>query len=217
VLTLLEEIVLLTIDPATGRLRGDQDYSVPYALAGAALFDLALAGRIDTDEESITVLNPAPTGNALQDELLAGLVAEQAPLSVRGWVEQTFRTRHDLEDRALQQLIDHGIIRHETTRRLWVIDIHRFPLVDGKPQEHVRERLAYAVLTEAIPSARDMMLVSLADATGLLSRVITDEQREARAARIETLSNFETIARIVSSAIAGLYADMARGMSSGAV
>ena len=216
-LTLLEEVVLLTIDRVTGQLRGDQDYSVPYALAGAALFDLALAGRIDTDVEAITVLNPAPTGNALQDELLADLVAEQAPMSVRGWVEQTFRTRRDLEDRALQQLIDRGIIKHETKRRLWIIDVHSFPLVDGKPQELVRERLAYAVLTDAIPPARDMMLVSLADATGLLSRVITDEQREARAERIEALSNFETIARIVSSAIAGLYADMARGLSAGGV
>ena len=209
-LTLLEEVVLLTIDAATGQLRGDQDYSVPYALAGAVLFDLALAGRIDTDTDAITVLNPAPTGNALQDELLAELVEAKGHQSVRGWVEQTFRTRHDLEDRALQQLIDHGIIKHETTRRLWIIDVHRFPLVDGKPQSHVRERLAYAVLTDAIPPARDMMLVSLADACGLLGRVLTDEQREARAERIETLSNFETIARIVSSAIAGLYADMAR-------
>ena len=31
-----------------------------------------------------------------------------------------------------------------------------------------------AVLTDAIPPARDMMLVSLADACGLLGRVLTD-------------------------------------------
>ena len=34
------------------------------------------------------------------------------------------------------------------------------------------------IQSDAIPPARDMMLVSLADACGLLSRVLTDEQRE---------------------------------------
>lgn len=216
-LTLLEEVVLLAVDPNTGQLRGDQEYSVPYALAGAVLFDLALAHRVDTDVDAVTVINAAPTGMAVHDELLAELAAQPGPQSVRGWVEQTFRLRRDLEDRALALLVDRGVIRHETTKRLWVIDVHRFPLVDGRPQQQVQERLKEAVLGDTIPPVRDIMLVSLADACGLLSRVLTDEQRDARAARIEALGSVETIARNVSSAIAGLYTDMARGLSAGGV
>lgn len=215
--TLLEEVVLLAIDANTGQLRGDQEYSVPNALAGAALFDLALANRIDTDVDSVTVINPAPTGLAVHDELLAELAAQSGAQSVRGWVEQTFRLRRDLEDRALALLVDRGVIRHETTKRLWVIDVYRFPLVDGRPQQQVQERLAEAVLGDTIPPVRDIMLVSLADACGLLGRVLTDDQRDARAARIEALANVETIARNVSSAIAGLYTDMARGLPGGGV
>ena len=82
-LTLLEEVALLAVDPATGALRGDQAYSVPYALSGAVLFDLALAGRIDTDTDLITVVNTTPTGQPIQDEMLAGLAAEPGPVSVR--------------------------------------------------------------------------------------------------------------------------------------
>ena len=212
-LTLLEEVVLLTIDPRTGQLSGDRQYSVPYALAGAVLFDLALAGRIDTDIDAISVLSVAPTGNPIQDEMLAELGGQSAPQSVRGWVEQTFRERKDLEERALAQLVERGLIRLETTRRLWVVEIHRFPLVDGKPQQLVKERLAHAILSDEIPPVHDIMLVSLADACGLLTGVVTDAQREARAERIEALSNLETIARNVSSAIAGLYGDMARGLA----
>lgn len=212
-LTLLEEVVLLTIDPHSGQLRGDQQYSVPYALSGAVLFDLALAGRIDTDTDAITVLSAEPTGNSLQDELLAELASGAAPVGVRGWVEHTFREHKELEERALGLLIEHGVIRLETTKRLWIIDVHRFPLVDGKPQEQVKARLERAILDDAIPPTRDIMLVSLADSCGLLTRVMTEEQRDARASRIEALANIETIARNVSSAIAGLYADMARGLS----
>lgn len=211
-LTLLEEVVLLTIDPRTGQLGGDRQYSVPYALAGAVLFDLALAGRIDTDIDSISVVNVTPTGNTIQDEILAELSSKNAPQSVRGWVEQTFREGKDLEGRALAQLVDRGLIRLETTRRLWVVEVHRFPIVDGKLQQQVKERLAHAILFDEIPPVRDIMLVSLADACGLLTGVVTKEQRAARAERIDALSHLETIARNVSSAIGGLYGDMSRGL-----
>jgi golgi phosphoprotein 3 len=212
VLTLLEEVVLLAIDPRSGSLRGDQQYSIPYALAGAVLFDLALAGRIDTDVDAIEVVNPAPTGSPVQDEILADLASRHEPMSVRGWVEQTFRERTDLEGRALDQLAARGLIRLETVRRLWVIEVQRFPLVDGKPQQLVKDRLAQAILTDGIPPTRDIMLVSLAAACGLLSLVLTPEQQEARTERIETLSALETISRNVGSAIAGLYSDMVRGV-----
>lgn len=212
-LTLVEEVALLTVDPKSGALRGDQVCSVPYALAGAVLFDLALAGRIDTDTEAITVLSSAPTGHSIQDELLADLAAQPGPIDVRRWVEQIFVSRKDLEERALAQLIDRGLITLETTRRLWVIEVHRFPLVDGRPQQLVQDRLRDAILGDAIPPTRDIMLVSLASACGLLGSVLTPEQVSARTDRIEALSTLETIARNVSRAIATLYADMARGLT----
>jgi hypothetical protein len=210
VLTLLEEIVLLTIDPRTGRLRGAADYSVQYALAGAALFDLALAGRIDTDATSITVVSDAPTGNVIQDRLLAQL-SRQSPCSVRDCVEQVFREWKDLESEALAQLTARGIIRHEKTKLLWVIDRQRFPLVDGRPQQLVTARLAQAVLGDDIPDVRDIMLVSLASACGLLEVVLAPAQIEARAEWIESLSKIETISRNVGEAITTLVRDLVRG------
>ena len=47
--------------------------------------------------------------------------------------------------------------------------------------------------------------------------MLTDEQRDARAARIDALANVETIARNVSRDIGGLYTDMARVLSAGGV
>jgi hypothetical protein len=211
-LTLLEEIVLLTIDPRSGRLRGGGEFSVRYALAGAVLFDLALAKRIDTDVDAISVVDSTPTGHPIQDGLLAELVARGGPRSVRGCVEQIFLQRPDLEGAALAELKDKGIIRHETSKLLWVIDRHRFPLVDGAQRQHVTARLAQVVLNDDIPDVRDIMLVSLVHACGLLNVVLADAQIEARAEWIETLSNIETIARTVSRAIADLMADLAGGL-----
>ena len=41
VLTMLEEIVLLTVDEKTGKLHSQDRFSTAYALAGALFFDLA--------------------------------------------------------------------------------------------------------------------------------------------------------------------------------
>src|SRR5438067_1793547 len=122
-LTLLEEVVLLTIDPRTGKLRTG-NFGVRYALAGAILFDLALAGRIDTDVDSIMLVDGAPTGNPVQDGVLARLASGAVPPSVRDSVEQLFRERPDLEGEVLAQLVERGLIRHETGKLLWVIDVH---------------------------------------------------------------------------------------------
>jgi hypothetical protein len=184
---------------------------VPYALAGAVLFDLAIAGRIDTDATSIRVTSHAPTGNAIQDRVLAELSKQPGPRSVRDFVEEVFRQRTDLEGEALRQLTERGIIRHEKTKLLWVIDRERFPLVEGKPQQLVTARLAQAILGDEIPDMRDIMLVSLAHACGLLGVVLAPAQLEARADWIEKLSRIETISRSVGEAITTLMRDLARG------
>jgi hypothetical protein len=211
VLTLLEEIVLLTINPRTGCLEGGNEYGVRYALAGAVLFDLALAQRIDTDVDSVTVISSVPTGDAVQDELLAALSKGAASHKVRECVDQIFFQRKDLEGEALAQMIKKGILRKEASKLLWVIDVERLRVIDGAPRQSIKARLARAVLEDDIPDVRDIMLVSLANACGLLSVVLAPAQIEMRADWIETLCKIETISRNVGSSIASLLDDLAHG------
>jgi len=210
-LTLLEEIVLLTINPRTGCLEGGNEFGVRYALAGAVLFDLALARRIDTDIDTVTVISNTPTGDAIQDDLLAALSKGAPSHKVRDCVEQIFFQRKDLEGEALALLIKKGVLRKESSKFLWVIDVERLRVLDGAPHQNISARLAQAVLEDDIPDVRDIMLVSLATACGLLSVVLSPAQIERRAKRIETLSKIETISRNVSASIAQLLQDLARG------
>jgi hypothetical protein len=210
-LTLLEEIVLLTINPRTGSLEGGNEFGVRYALAGAVLFDLALAQRIDTDVDSVSVIDATPTGNPIQDDLLAALSRRGNSFKVRDCVEQIFYQRKDLEGEALAILIEKGILRKEASKVLWVIDVERLRVIDGAHHQNIKARLARSVLEDEIPEVRDIMLVSLANACGLLGVVLAPAQIELRANWIETLSKIETISRNVSYAIAGLLEDLARG------
>lgn len=203
-LTMLEEVVLLTVDEKTGRLRTSREFGTAYALVGSVFFDLALAKKIDTDTEEIQIVDPTPTGNPTLDRLLARMASRPDLRTVREWIEEMFAQRDDLEGEALRSLIDRGILRHEHSKLLWVIDIERFPLADNKPLQHVKVRLANAIMTDAIPESRDIMLVSIAEQCGLLGYVLSEDELENRKQRIRSLSTLETISRKVSDAIGAL-------------
>jgi len=57
------------------------------------------------------------------------------------------------------------------------------------------------------------MLVSIAEACGLLGYVLSEAQLENRKQRIAALSNLETISRKVSDAILGLDTSLRRAMT----
>ncbi len=212
-LTMLEEVVLLAVDEQTGNLRSTREFSTSYALVGAVFFDLALAKKIDTDTESIHIIDRSPSGSAVLDGVLAQMAAMPHLTTVREWIEHLFHQRADLEGEALASLISQGILRHEKSKLLWVIDIERFPLVDNVRQRDVRQRLEEAVMGDGIPDTRDIMLLSIAEPCGLLSYVLTDEQMEERWGRVMMLCGVETISRKVTAAISDLDATLRQGLS----
>ncbi len=212
-LTLLEEVVLLAVDETSGKMKSVREYGTSYALAGAVLFDLELARRIDTDTESIMVLDTTPTGSAPHDRLLAEIATRQDITTVRQWVEEIFRRSDDLEGDALNALIARGILRHEKRKLLWIIDVERFPTVDNKPQQFVKLRLAEAILSDSIPDTRDIMLVSLAEACGLLCHVLSDDELKRRKRRIATICNLEAVSRKVTAAVFSLQQLLHQTMS----
>ena len=211
-LTMLEEVVLLAVDESSGGLRSTREFGTAYALVGAVFFDLALARKIDTGTEAIHILDRSPTGSATLDRVLAAMAQRGDLTSVRQWIDEIFHRRDDLEGEALHSLISLGLLRHEKSKRLWIIDVERFPMADNRPQQDVRLRLADAILSDTIPGTRDIMLVSIAEPCGLLGYVLTEAQLAARQQRIQMLCNLETISRKVADAIRALDATLHQGI-----
>jgi golgi phosphoprotein 3 len=203
-LTMLEEVVLLAVDERNGNLRSTREFGTAYALVGAVFFDLALARKIDTDTEVIHVIDRTPTGNPTLDRVLEKMSQRPDLKTVRDWIEELFLQRDDLEGEALHSLISSGVLRHEKSKLLWIIDVERFPLVNNEPQQFVKTRLAIAILSDKIPDTRDIMLVSVAEACGLLGYILSDAELKRRKERVQVLTNLETISRKVREAILGL-------------
>ena len=69
----VEEIVLLLLDDGQEQIAELPVSAAHIVIAGAALMELALRNRIDTDVRTLVVVNRTPTGDDILDDALAHL------------------------------------------------------------------------------------------------------------------------------------------------
>jgi hypothetical protein len=210
-LTMPEEITLLLLDDETGKPVGLPGPAGDLALAGAALMELALAGRVDTDLDALMVVADAPTGDVLLDAVLARLAAGPERAS-RWWIAELAREAAPLRARVTERLVAAGVLRRLEDRFLWVFPERRYPKAEGRAEtEEVRARLRRLILDDGIPDPRDALLIGLVRATGLVPLLLSAEEAAAAAPRVEQLAMLEELSRSLGAAVRDVYAALLRG------
>ena len=200
-LTLVEEMALLAVDQESGRLLTESAIAFHCALAGAAIADLMLMGRLDADLEQFVVIDPTPTGNPILDGILKSLVADESSRRVDAWVTAIGARGQELADRTFDRLISHGVLRREDRKLLWVFTGHRYRTLDGQERQEVKARLTALLLSDEIPDARDAVLVGLLETAGLTHKVMTEPALRNRRERIEALTHLDVVGVEVSRAV----------------
>lgn len=209
--TLLEEVVLLGIDEQTGVPRPTARSVLDLVVAGAALMELALLGRVDSDLETTSVTDATPTGEPLLDGVLATLAAS-GPGATADRVSEIAAYGVELREKALDRLVARGILRCQEGRILWIFRDRRYPVVDGRERREVRGRLRDLLLGSDIPDARDVVLVCLVDACGLFGAVLNDEEFTKAKPRIAQIRRMDLIGQEVERSIVQIEAAIARSM-----
>jgi len=205
--SLAEEIVLLSLDDATGRPVGRTGMAPDLALAGALLMDLALAGRIDTDGDRVLLLDPTPTGDAVADACLARLAAPGAPIDARGLLPLLARDAAQARTVLLARLVSSGVLKRVDGRVLFVFADRRFPKAPGRAEAaDARARLRATLLDEAIPDPRDALLLGLARAAGLLPLVLSAEELARVQPWLSIVTRIESLNRSLGAAVAAVCA-----------
>jgi anti-anti-sigma factor len=200
-LSFAEELFLLALDDGQGVLRLVSAPAFDYALAGALLMELALRGCIDADLARLTVTAAASTGDPLLDEALEGLQQAAEPRPTSFWLKQLAGQSGRIQEQVLARLVQKGILKQESRRILWVFEVRRYPLIDKREIRDVRARLHDLILSDDIPDARDVVLVSLGSASRLLDELFTPEESERAQARIRALARLDLIGRDLSLAV----------------
>ena len=198
----VEEIVLLQLDDSQGKFVNLPLSAADVVLAGAALMELAIDNRIDSDLEHLILVDTTPTGDDILDDVLRQLVEAGTDLGAGAVLERISVNGEKYQEMALQRLIAKGILREENGRFLWVFHTRRYPIVDDSEQREVRARLRQLVLTDEIPDPRDVVLICLIDACGLLGLVLSPDEIAATKTRVEQLSRLDLIGQAVTKAVA---------------
>lgn len=206
-----EEIILLLLDDASGKMAKINDWSLRYALAGSVLMDLALEDRIDSDLESLLLVDKTPIGYKSLDFALA-MIAKEENHDVRYWLEKLAVHADDIKEQALSGLVEKGILEHREELLLWVFKSRVYPVIDGSAEQEVKLRIMEVLFSDIIPDPRDVVIISLADACGIFSAILSERELEHSRGRIDQVRRLDLIGQAVSRAIWDIDASLVYAM-----
>ena len=209
--TLAEELLLLVMDENSGEATGVPARTLGYALAGAALLELALQGRIDTGLETLEVTDPTPLNDDLLDMVLSDIVevSREGQRHPEFWVRRVAERSEELRSLALERLAAAGVIEADETgffslSRL-VARTRHYPATSV--EQHDQEvwlRVLHAIFSDDIPDTRDIVIISLANACDVFRQMLLPEEYAEAHERIELISRLELLSRSVTDGIRNL-------------
>jgi hypothetical protein len=178
--TLAEDLVLLLLDPGSGRAVVDST-SLDRAIGGALLLELATRERITADgggaRARLSVADAAPTGDPLLDGALARL---DKPLRAQKAVERLARgTRAPV----LERLAERGLVRKARSRLLGLLPITTW--TPGDAAKELRGRAAAVLRDGARPEQQTALLISLVHAVKAEHKIVEGPRRQLRARAAE--------------------------------
>jgi hypothetical protein len=206
-----EEYLLLALDETTGKLRVGSDVLGP-ALGGALVAELALRERIGvTPQEAgwskrgrVTITNTTPTDDPELDAALDKLVENEGRKVKDLLSEYSTKKRrlsHGVRQRLQDRLAASGALVKTEDTILGFIPRTTWPTGDPAGEDDVRRRLQAALVDGTTPTERTVALIALLQVTGLLTKVVTTENKRALKARAKELTSGDWAASAVKAAI----------------
>ena len=208
-MTIAEELILLLLKDDTGFVAPIPEWRMSCALVGAVLLDLSFKNRIDTDLETLSVLDRTPTGDELLDPTLLTIAEEGGAHSPRFWVERLAAHADDINEMVFDRLVQREILEHDTAG-FWSVSgkvarSGRYPLVDGAPGEEIRGRVMRTLFDDEIPDPHDVTVIGLVRACEGFRAMLTPEEYEEAEERIELISGMDLFGRAVLAAVQSSY------------
>lgn len=205
-LSLAEELMLLALRDDDGTVFGGTMYT--FAIGGAVVAELALAGRITVDErQKVHVVDSTRTHHPLVDDWLGTMAESKKVRPLSEWVRRVAGTR-DLRHRLAVQLVRRGILRASEDKVLLVFTRTIYPELDPRPEAELMERIERAIFEDDEVEARTAILVSLAY-RGLVLRALFGKKRlAARKTRLEALADRSIAAGATEQAVQAMHTAM---------
>lgn len=199
---LTEELILFLLNEGSGALVGSPR-SQKLVIAGSVLMDLQLAGRIDTDLETLALVDSTPVSDSLLDPALAAIAQSGAKHDIAYWVNRTAEGADEIREQAIARLVEREILdRPDGTG--FLARTHRvargglYPTEEGPAQDDVMTRVMRVLFHDEIPDPLEIAIVCLADSCGAFSGILSPSELAEVDERIQLFSRMDPIGQTVS-------------------
>jgi golgi phosphoprotein 3 len=199
---LSQDLILLALNPQTGKTRFSFYAVLEYGLVGSLLLDLVLQDKLEIDNDNRAVgAIASTTGDEFLDRHLNEVLASSRPRTAKFWVTRWRRRYRGIQTIVLQNLVDLGVLQRQEQRILGLFPTRRYFLTDESIQREIVQQVRVAVLEGIGLDSRMAALISLMQASHLTDAVFRPEERPEARSRIRAIAEGELVGKAVSKAI----------------
>lgn len=187
-LTIPESILLLALHDETGERKGN---FLEYALAGAALTELLLIGRVAESGEPpkrLEITDGAPVGDPYIDACLETLQEKGSGKKAKSYVE-TLGGKSALTRILLEQLVNRGVLSMREKKVLFFFTRKVYPEANPSAERALTARLEDAMFGAGEVDARDSVIIALAHHTDILKHNFDRDKLREHKARIRDIAD----------------------------
>ena len=203
-LTLPDELVLVLLNEEAGYFYQVPGWHLNCAVMGAVLAELSLQSRIDTDVESLFLVDAAETGNPILDPILQEISEEPEQRNTQYWIERLAPRAESIIDSTLDRLVELNILEHHEgefwtlSRTAWQSEMFGAS-EEGTAAEFVRTRIGKVIFNNEIPDPRDAIIVSLINTCDVFRFIFNLEEEDEE--RIQFICQIDLIGRSIAAAV----------------
>ncbi|MGI1659434.1 MAG: GOLPH3/VPS74 family protein [Desulfitobacterium sp.] len=199
-LSLMEEILLLSLNEDKGNFSFTASTVINYCLSGAILMELELHQRIAVDKKILSVLDSRSINNSRLDLALSRLHSSKRQRSPEHWVGKLSGSLKGLRKGLLEEMVDKALVREEE-KQFFIFTTTRYPVRDTRTKKDIVERIHQALIRGEKPSQRTAKLIGLLYASGLLPYLFDKEDRKDAKRRAKELTKDDILANAVKKSI----------------
>jgi len=203
-LSLPEELILMLLNEETGYFHQVPGWDLNCAVIGAVLAELSLISRIDTDRDSLILLDQTEVGDPVLDPILKTIAEETSQQEAQYWIERLAPRAESIIELTLDRLVNLNILEHHDGE-FWTLSrtVGRAELNfdddEGTATEFIASRIRRVLFNDVIPYPREVIIIGLLNTCDVLRFIFQlDDEVEAR---IQAISKIDLIGRAITNAV----------------
>ena len=203
-LGLLDEFTLILLNEENGYFYQVPGWEMNCAVIGAALAELSLLSRIDTDMESLLILDPTETGNPSLDLILKEIVDESVQHNAQYWIEKLIHHAESITDLTLENLVNLGFLEHHDGDFWTLVAGKLYATADSDSDnetaaEFIKTRIGKDIFSDDIPYPRDIIIICLIQTCNIFHFIFKLDKKAAE--RIKLICKMDLIGRSIADAV----------------